>query len=350
MAAALISAAANLLSPPSRLEAERKPEHALFDGNSLKGWIDSENSATSFSASDVLDLPALARSLDIKSNGVAAFLSASLDESVRAQLSRPSLPDSPEDRAARSALARNLNKIIAGPSIYQVDRFAGVKLSPETRRLVRRHLHGRKLVELNRALLSETFSAELAMVKPGWKVQDRAIASTGAGRGVLYTVHDYARFRLMFTMRHVSGNPDHQPCVLIFCTRPKPDEVPLDALGGIQFQVPKGGHWDYRPGHNNAGGPEFTLMNKVSFDPHQWSRVEIVADASTGRARMAVAQPVGSRAIEVLDFRDPTAGKPGPIALQMHNAGLFDEYKDLSIETISADLDLITIGQGNPSA
>src|ERR1700691_4426970 len=83
---------------------------------------------------------------------------------------------------------------------------------------------------------------------PGWIVKDGAMASTGTGRGVIYTAKDYGRFRLMFTMRHVSGNPDHQACVLIFCSRPQPDEKPLDALGGIQFQVPHGGHWDYRPG------------------------------------------------------------------------------------------------------
>jgi hypothetical protein len=130
----------------------------------------------------------------------------------------------------------------------------------------------------------------------------------------------------------VSGNPDHQACVLIFCTRPREDELPLDALGGIQFQVPRGGHWDYRPGRNDAGGNEFTAVSKVSFDPHAWSSVEIVADASTGTARMAVAQPPGGKAIEVLSFHDPTAGKTGPIGWQMHNAGLFDEYKDVTIE------------------
>jgi hypothetical protein len=169
------------------------------------------------------------------------------------------------------------------------------------------------------------------------------MVSTGAGRGVIYTEQDYGRFRLLFTMRHVSGNPDHQACVLIFCTRPSPNEIPLDALGGIQFQVPRGGHWDYRPGHNNAGGDEFTAITKVDFDPHEWSRVEILADTATGTARMAVAQPVGSKAVEVLRFHDPTAGKAGPIAWQMHNAGLFDEYKDVSIEIDPASLDLITV-------
>jgi hypothetical protein len=58
---------------------------------------------------------------------------------------------------------------------------------------------------------------------------------------------------------------------------------------------------------------------------------------------MAVAQPVGSKAVEVLDFRDPAAGKVGPIAWQMHNAGLFDEYKDVTIERNPKDDELISV-------
>lgn len=166
----------------------------------------------------------------------------------------------------------------------------------------------------------------------GWVVKDGAMASTGSGRGVIYTAKDYGRFRLLFTVRHVSGNPDHQACVLIFCNRPGREEKPLDALGGIQFQVPNGGHWDYRPGMNNNGGPEFTTVTKTHFDPHAWSHIEILADARKGTARMAVAQPPGAKALEVLSFNNPAAGKTGPIAWQMHNAGLFDEYKDVSVE------------------
>ena len=168
------------------------------------------------------------------------------------------------------------------------------------------------------------------------------MASTGVGRGVIYTAKDYSRFRLMFTMRHVSGDPDHQACVLIFCTRPQPGEKPLDALGGIQFQVPNGGHWDYRPGKNNNGGDEFNRLTNPQFDAHAWSRVEILADAAKGTARMAVAHPPGSKAVEVLTFQDATAGKAGPIAWQMHNPGLFDEFKDVTIELDPSDDGLIT--------
>jgi len=85
---------------------------------------------------------------------------------------------------------------------------------------------------------------------------------------------------------------------------------------------------------NNDGNTEFTRLVRPAHNIHEWSRIEIVADASKGVARMAAAQPVGSNAIEVLTFNDPTAGKAGPIAWQMHNPGLFDEFKDVTLETL----------------
>ena len=175
-----------------------------------------------------------------------------------------------------------------------------------------------------------------------WTVTNNAMASMGKGRGVIYTARDFSHYRLMFTMRHVSGQPAHQACVLIFCTRPNEGEKPLDALGGIQFQVPNGGHWDYRHGHNNGGGVEFKKLPHAQFDPHEWSRVELLVDAKNGIARMAVAQPPGSKAVEVLDFNEPSAGKEGPIAWQMHNRGLFDEYKDVSIEVDPHENELLS--------
>jgi hypothetical protein len=174
-----------------------------------------------------------------------------------------------------------------------------------------------------------------------WTVKDGAMASNGDGRGVIYTKDDYKKYRLVFTIRHVSGKPDHQACVLIFCTHPEEDKKPLDALGGIQFQVPNGGHWDYRPGHNNAG-KGFESVQHPKFNPAEWSQVEMLVDATTGTARMAVAQPVGARAVEVLRFKVPEAGKVGPIAWQMHNKGLFDEYKDVRIETNPTTDELVT--------
>jgi 3-keto-disaccharide hydrolase len=201
-----------------------------------------------------------------------------------------------------------------------------------------------------------------------WTVKHGAMTSTGAGRGFIYTSRNYRSYRLIFTARHASSLPgdEHQMCFLIFCTRPEAGQKPLDALAGIQFQPPNGGHWDYRPGVNNVGEGEFTRLPHKEFDPHRWFRVEVLVDASRGTARMAVAQPVSSesvvytypwgsvvdsmglirpvegKAVEVLDFKVPAAGRKGPIAFQMHNKGLIDEYKNVFIEVNPLDHHLLT--------
>jgi hypothetical protein len=312
----------------------------LFDGKTLDGWAQIENSATSLSSGGITDAAAFAAKLTSGADAVSAFLRGQLQDSTKADLATYSA-SSANAKAVVAALVKDLNPVISGPSIYDPAHFRGVVLRPETEQLLKSKAGGARL---NKLLLEDAYPTELARsYTTGWVVKGGAMASTGVGRGVIYTAKDYSRYRLMFTIRHVSGNPDHQACVLIFCSRPRPGEKPLDALGGIQFQVPNGGHWDYRPGMNNAGRPEFTPVTKTRFDAHEWSRIEILADSSKGTARMAVAQPLGSKAIESLDFRDPAAGKVGPIAWQMHNAGLFDEYKDVTIESDPKVDELITV-------
>ena len=63
---------------------------------------------------------------------------------------------------------------------------------------------------------------------------------------------------------------------------------------------------------------------------------------TNGTARMAVAQPVGTKAVEVLTFNDPAADKLGPLAWQMHDKELCDEYKDVRIEENPPHHSLIT--------
>jgi hypothetical protein len=297
--------------------ARAESSTSLFDGRTLDGWLQIENNATSLSTSAIIDPAGFAAKLAHGTDAVSVFL--------RTQLSDPAAP--------LATLVKELNQLIAGPPFLHRVHTSGVALRPDTALLIDGHPQGYRLARAHKMFLEDAYPAELARsATTGWTVQDGVMASTGTGRGVIYSAKDYSRFRLMFTMRHVSGNPDHQACVLLFCTRPQAGEKPLDALGGIQFQPPNGGRWDYRPGMNNNGGAEFTSVTKPGFDPHQWSRVEILADAARGTARMAVAQPPASAAVEVLAFHDPAAGKPGPIAWQMHNAGLFDEYKDVTID------------------
>ena len=322
---------------------EEPPASPLFDGKTLDGWIQIENSATSLASGGITDPASFAGKLTSGSDAISEYLRGRLQSSVKSDLAAYSA-SSANAKAVISALVKDLNQLISGPSIYDKARFSSTILRPETAQLLKQNPGGQQLGRLNKLLLEDAYPAELARsYVTGWVVKDGAMASTGSGRGVIYTAKDYIRYRLTFTMRHISGDPDHQACVLIFCTRPQAGERPLDALGGIQFQVPNGGHWDYRPGMNNNGGQEFTSVTKTHFEVHEWSRVEILADAATGTARMAVAQPPGSKAVEVLDFKDATAGKAGPVAWQMHNAGLLDEYKDVTIEPEPKVDGLITV-------
>jgi hypothetical protein len=339
---------------------------SLFDGKTLDGWIDQENSASRFGGGDVKDVHGLAKRLVDKSDPVSAFLNGKLGETDIALLadylaSPPGSVAAPaeqgstdsaakkpgaaptKEKVVRSKLVDDLNRIISSGAVYDQARFQNVPLSTETREMLGKNPQGYDLERLNKSLLEDAYPAELAPGSSiGWVVKDGVIASTGAGRGTLYTTHDYSHYRLLLTMRHVSGDPDHPAAVLFFCTRPKDGEEPLDALAAIQFMIPQGYHWDYRPGHNGWGGPEFTTVAKSEFKPNEWSRVEILVDAAKGTARLAVAQPPGAKAVELLDYNNPAAAHVGPIALQMHNGGLFDEYKDLTIEENPTVDDLIT--------
>jgi len=114
--------------------------------------------------------------------------------------------------------------------------------------------------------------------------------------------------------------------VLIFNTRAPAGMKGLDALGGIQFQPPNGGHWDYRPGKNTAGAGFTKAGGPGPADAMGWYQCEIIANAMTGEAKMAC----GGK--DVLHYKQADAGKVGPWAIQTHNKGISDAYKDIQIE------------------
>jgi hypothetical protein len=190
----------------------------------------------------------------------------------------------------------------------------------------------------------KTFAGWAQFPPDHWTIKQGILASMGLGRGVIYTTAGYDRYRLVFDIRHAYGKPDHHAAVLVFCATPKDGEKVPDALEGIQFQVPTGGTWDYRQGKNNDGKAFFTRVARPKFDERKWSRVELLVDAATGTAQMAVAQPPGAKAVVVTTFKDPAAGRKGPIAFQMHNKGLFDEFVNIAIEPNPATFKLLTTG------
>jgi len=105
-----------------------------------------------------------------------------------------------------------------------------------------------------------------------WSVMNGAIHGNGTSRGwIYYNKQQVGTFRWIFNVRQLKGN--HAPTVLIWGTT-----MPIrDALSGIQFQPPNGGHWDYRPGHNNGGKGEFTQLKHTKISTKQWAQCELVA-------------------------------------------------------------------------
>ena len=185
----------------------------------------------------------------------------------------------------------------------------------------------------------KTLNGWTGIPETAWTVKDSAIAMTGDNRGVIYTNQTYRTYRIIFSVKQVKGI-DHWPCVLVFGPDPK-----LDALGAVQFQLPKGYTWDYRPGKNNDGRAYFSHIGKIQdVNKTDWARCEILVDAATGSCRSAAAQPIGNPAVEILDFKDASiANIPTPFALQSHNKGQFDEYKDIMIEVDPKVNELLTV-------
>ncbi len=312
---------------------------SIFDGQTLNGWIQSPPAAIAFSGSDFVDVSAFVKRLSDPSDPVAAFLREGMADAAKKAVAEFS--PSTEVKAFTSLLAKQLNSAVSSSlSIFTDERFSRVKLSDETKALRAKNPKGMHLARLNRLLLEDAFPRELARSdSSAWIVKDGAMASTGAGRGVIYTKDDYTHYRLVFQVRQTVGN--HVPDILIFGQRPAEGERGLDALGAIQFQAPNGGHWDYRPGVNK-GGAHFTRPVRIRLDYKEWCQVEMLVNAKTGTARMAVAQPVGMKGTVNLLFNDPEAGRTGPIAWQMHNAGIFDEFRDVRVEIDPKDDKLIT--------
>jgi hypothetical protein len=171
-----------------------------------------------------------------------------------------------------------------------------------------------------------------------WSVVNGAMHSLGPARGFIYTTNTYGDFRFIFTSRLISDPANHLPCVLFWGNSPT-----KDALSAIQIQPPNGYMWDYRttgPTSNQSPDRYETRFSHPAMVDTQWSQCEMLANQAAGTMRFACCQITGTtpcKASEVVDFKDPTAGLKAPLALQVHNANMIEEFKDLCIESPVAD-------------
>jgi hypothetical protein len=164
---------------------------------------------------------------------------------------------------------------------------------------------------------------------PGaWVVKEGGVlASTGKAADI-YTHEDYGDYRIFFQVRHLPamGGKDHQPCVVLFGKRPGDPMAAARSLGGAQFQPPNGYSWDY-----GVGGKFASPAGKPKLDAKQWNQCEIVVkESGSFRAACCAAGEAPCKTAEVLSWTGP--GRKHPFDFMMHNAGLFDEYREVWIE------------------
>jgi len=114
---------------------------------------------TPFSEKRVKDFPKLALRLADESNLVSAYLKTRFDEVKKSN--QDDIHRTVDQKKARAELVHNLNRIAEGESIYNQDRFAGVKLREETKALLGEKLTGHERIRFNRLLIEDAYPAEL---------------------------------------------------------------------------------------------------------------------------------------------------------------------------------------------
>jgi predicted RND superfamily exporter protein len=116
--------------------------------------------ASTFSSDDITNLPALVKKLTAKSDPVSAFVSEHLDPAARAMLDFDQGGHADPDDL-KAVLAKDFNRLIAGPLIYDPARFQSVTLRPKTAELLKAGPQDQDLIRLNQMLLQDAYADAL---------------------------------------------------------------------------------------------------------------------------------------------------------------------------------------------
>jgi len=114
-----------------------------------------------FSMQDIKDFAALASKLKDAKDGVSQYLLDRPDQVFRKELLEYQSSGS-NTGLLRGCVLRELNRTAYEAAFYDPQRFAGVKLSPATLALLKKHPQGQALIRLNRMLLEDAYPMEIS--------------------------------------------------------------------------------------------------------------------------------------------------------------------------------------------
>jgi hypothetical protein len=133
---------------------------AIYYGRFVQQTNDQSELVPAFPADEITNLAFFVAKLKSPSDPVSSFLITRFSESTR--LAIASFPESrPEETPLELLLVKELNTIILGPSIYEEDRFRGVKLRPPNLRMLQLDLNPPPEMRIGRQQMTAAFNRML---------------------------------------------------------------------------------------------------------------------------------------------------------------------------------------------
>ena len=125
------------------------------------------------SAADIKNVTSLAA----KFQKPADALSDRISRTLSASMKQVPVDAGPELVAFQASLAAELNRIVYGPSIYDVQGFSGIILRPTTQHLLDQNPRDMGLVRLNRLLLEDIYTTEIVPKAPVQSFSDSQLVT-----------------------------------------------------------------------------------------------------------------------------------------------------------------------------
>ncbi len=134
---------------------------ALCNTAFVEVWTSGKVNSPLLGTNNLQQLPALALKLQDAGNPVSRWLWPQLSEPLRHDLAAL-VPGAPPGSPAGVRLVEELNRILTNGAMYQIERFAGVNLSPRTQHALTQPQTGVAQLRLNRELLDRAYPGEIA--------------------------------------------------------------------------------------------------------------------------------------------------------------------------------------------
>lgn len=154
--AVAVSVSAGLLKSQGEQSIQDWIREAITQAAPMLGLTRASQGSPMFTVADFAnkDLDRMVARLELGTNAVSRYLwDSRFTDAGKTILTNSTLPL--EER--QFTLASEFNKVVQGDSIWEANRFAKVRLSATTQRLLKRNPAGPELAQLNHSLLSDTY-------------------------------------------------------------------------------------------------------------------------------------------------------------------------------------------------